>query len=203
MSTETNATPGGISAARAACEAFWAAIEAGPAIQEPGAAWNWAKNQKATGAWAAAAKAAVDANLTAADDGTLTAADRLADVLGRLNAAHAEMARLRNGAHQLGKIVAWQAQSMEAARIEMLQNGPEKAMQWILNSLPDVSDADPEDQWNGTETAREWLDRTQAADRAAAKAEQLPDAGAGPCCTGCGPGCACGGSPHEGGEASR
>jgi hypothetical protein len=157
--------------ARAACEAFWAAIEPGPPIQEPGAAWNWAKNQKATGAWAAAAKAAVDANLTAADDGTLTAAGRLADVLGRLNAAHAEMARLRNGAHQLGKIVAWQAQSMEAARIEMIQNGPEKAMQWILNSIPDVDDNDPEDQWNGTETASEWLDRQQAADRAWAAAK--------------------------------
>ena len=89
-------------------------------------------------------------------------------------ALKAELARLRNGAQQLGKIVTWQAQSMEAARIEMIQNGPEAAMQWILNSIPDVDDNDPEDQWNGTETAREWLDRQQAADRAweAAKAAE-------------------------------
>ena len=49
-------------------------------------------------------------------------------------ALKAELARLRNGAQQLGKIVTWQAQSMQAARIEMIQNGPEAAMQWILNA---------------------------------------------------------------------
>ena len=78
----------------------------------------------------------------------------------------AELSRVRSAAQTLGKIVSWQAQSMEAARIEMIQNGPEAAMQWILNSLPDVSDLDPGDQWDGKETATQWIDRTQAADRA-------------------------------------
>lgn len=93
----------------------------------------------------------------------------------RANITEAELARLRSGAETLGKIVCWQAQSMQAARIEMIQNGPEKAMQWILNSIPDVDDNDPADQWNGTETAHEWLDRQRAADRAwaAAKAKTI------------------------------
>lgn len=60
MTTETNA-PAAISPARAACEAFWATVGAGPSIQEPGEAWNWAISQCATGAWEAAAKAAVGA----------------------------------------------------------------------------------------------------------------------------------------------
>ena len=79
----------------------------------------------------------------------------------------AELSRVQSGAQTLGKIVTRMAQSMEAARIEMIQNGPEAAMQWILNSLPDVSDEAPEDQWDGKETATQWIDRTQAADRAA------------------------------------
>lgn len=79
----------------------------------------------------------------------------------------AEIVRLREACRTLGKVVTWQAQSMEAARIEMLQSGPEKAMQWILNSIPDISDAPPEDQWDGAETAAQWLDRVKAADRAA------------------------------------
>jgi hypothetical protein len=112
----------------------------------------------------------------------------------------AELARTQSAAQTLGKIVCWQAQSMEAARIEMIQNGPEKAMQWILNSIPDVDDNDPEDQWNGTESAREWLDRQRAADKAfeAAKGAGLHEPDAGPCCTGCPDTCECGGSPHGG-----
>ena len=86
------------------------------------------------------------------------------DEVARLRA---ELSRVQSGAQTLGKIVTRMAQSMEAARIEMIQNGPEAAMQWILNSLPDVSDEAPEDQWDGKETATQWIDRTQAADRAA------------------------------------
>jgi hypothetical protein len=97
-----------------------------------------------------------------------------ADVMAEIARLRAELARTQSAARTLGKIVCWQAQSMEAARIEMIQNGPEKAMQWILNSIPDVDDNDPADQWNGTETAAEWLDRQQAADKAreAAKAAE-------------------------------
>jgi hypothetical protein len=49
---------------------------------------------------------------------------------------------------------------MRAAQIEDQQNGSEKAIEWILNAIPDVDDNDPADQWNGTESAEEWLDRT-------------------------------------------
>jgi len=160
--------------ARAACEAFWAAVGAGPATQEPTAAWDWALSQNTTRAWAAAAKAAAEAA-----------------GLGRVEA---ELARTQSAAQTLGKVVCWQAQSMEAARIEMIQNGPEKAMQWILNSIPDVDDNDPADQWNGTESAAEWIERQQAADRAWAAARTAGSDS--PCCTGCGPDCGCGGSPH-------
>jgi hypothetical protein len=109
--------------------------------------------------------------------------ERVRLILGRLGVempgrrfdadmAAAKLAELENalssGGQTLGKIVTWQARSMRAARIEMLQNGPEKAMQWILNSIPDVDDSDPADQWDGKESAAEWLDRQQTADRAAA-----------------------------------
>jgi hypothetical protein len=72
----------------------------------------------------------------------------------------AEVARLRSGGETLGRIVVRMSRSMQAARIDMLQNGPKAGMQWILNSLPDVDDNDPADQWDGKETAAEWLDRT-------------------------------------------
>ena len=66
--TETDATPGPgrISPGRAACEAFWAAVGAGPDTQDPTAAWDWAFAQNTTRAWDAAAEAAADARLTAA-----------------------------------------------------------------------------------------------------------------------------------------
>ena len=87
---------------------------------------------------------------------------------GEVARLKAELSRTQSAAQTLGKIVTRMAQSMEAARIEMIQNGPEAAMEWIVNSLPDVSDEAPQDQWDGNETATQWMDRTQAADRAAA-----------------------------------
>ena len=86
---------------------------------------------------------------------------------GEVAQLKAELTRTQSAAQTLGKVIVRLSQSMEAARIEMIQNGPEAAMQWILNSLPDVSDEAPEDQWDGEETATEWIDRMQAADRAA------------------------------------
>ena len=77
-----------------------------------------------------------------------------------------ETAKLRRSARILANIVARNHQVMEAARIEMRQNGPHKAMQWILNSLGDVWD-DPETEWDGTESADTWFDRTEAFYRAA------------------------------------
>jgi hypothetical protein len=53
--TGTAPTPG-----RAACDAFWAAIGAGPdGEQPPDAAWNWAHEANACAAWEAAAQAAI------------------------------------------------------------------------------------------------------------------------------------------------
>jgi hypothetical protein len=72
-----------------------------------------------------------------------------------------EIARLRSGARTLGGIVVRLSRTMQAARIEMEQNGADKGMQWILNSLPDLDDNDPADHWDGKESATEWLERTR------------------------------------------
>lgn len=102
MTTETTEAPGAISPGRAACEAFWAAVEAGPSIQEPGAAWNWAISQKATRAWEAAAKAAS------------TAAERERDGLRSLVAEILDMAEgTLNGETFIrrGEIAQWRKQA--------------------------------------------------------------------------------------------
>ena len=69
--------------------------------------------------------------------------------------------RAEDACQMLGRVVTGHARAMEAARIELAQGDARKAMEWILNSLPDVDDNPPEDQWNGTETAQEWFDRTR------------------------------------------
>ncbi len=79
-----------------------------------------------------------------------------------------ELARLRNAARTMGSVIVSMSRQMECARIEMLQNGPEKAMQWILNGLPDVDDNPAEMQWDGKESADKWFERT--ADYARAEA---------------------------------
>jgi len=78
----------------------------------------------------------------------------------------AEVARLREGARMLGRIIVGHTRAMEAARIELAQGSAEKAMEWILNSLPDVWE-DEETEWDGRESANEWWDRTDAFYRAA------------------------------------
>ena len=83
-----------------------------------------------------------------------------ARLLTALAEVEAERDRLRSGGRELGRIVTRQVRSMRAARIEMLQSGPEKAMRWILSSLPDVDDNPEAEQWDGKESAAEWLDRT-------------------------------------------
>ena len=77
-----------------------------------------------------------------------------------------ELAKAREACRWMGKIVATQRRAMEAAAIEMKQNGPHQGMQWILNSLPDLWD-DPDTAWDGQESAGAWFDRTDAAYRAA------------------------------------
>jgi hypothetical protein len=90
----------------------------------------------------------------------------------------AALAKSREGARTLGKIVVGQTRAMQAARIELAQGSAEKAMQWILNSLPDVWD-DPEAEWDGRESAAEWWDRTDSFYREAEK-PRTPSGGAEP-----------------------
>lgn len=56
------------------------------------------------------------------------------------------------------------ARTMEAARIEMQQSGPEKAMQWILSASEWPEDDGQGLAWDGKETARAWFDRVMAAE---------------------------------------
>ena len=77
-----------------------------------------------------------------------------------------ELASLRRSCRILAGIIARNHQAMEAARIEMLQNGPHAGMQWVLNSLPDLWD-DDETAWDGRESAQAWFDRTEDFYRAA------------------------------------
>ena len=87
----------------------------------------------------------------------------------------AEVARLREGARMLGKIVVGHSRAMEAARIELAQGSAKDAMEWILNSLPDVWD-DPETKWDGAESAQAWFDRTEDFYRAAKEDAEPPAA---------------------------
>ena len=102
--------------------------------------------------------AAVDDPAERAAGARLAALDRAVE---RMDAAEAKLARSREAARMLAKVVTGQVRAMEAARIELAQGSAGKAMQWILNSLPDVWD-DPETKWDGKESADEWWDRTAA-----------------------------------------
>jgi len=84
-----------------------------------------------------------------------------------------ELAKLKSACRTLGKIVVGQHRAMEAARIEMTQGSTHKAMQWILNSLPDQWD-DEETKWDGKESANEWWDRTDGFYREATSEEKAP-----------------------------
>ena len=94
-----------------------------------------------------------------------------ADLEAPGDALAAELAKLKSACRTLGKIVTGQHRAMEAAAIEMRQNGPHEAMQWILNSIPDQRD-DEETRWDGKESAQEWFDRVEAAYRAAEAASE-------------------------------
>lgn len=149
MAAETTASgPAQTSPGRAVCEAFWAAAGAGPG-DSPAAAWDWASAQNTRRAWEAAAKAAIDARLTAAEH--------------ERDEARAERDKLRDACRHLGHLVTGMARTFKAARIEMIQSGPGKAMEWVLSSIPDVDDDDPADQWDGTESAGEWFGRAREA----------------------------------------
>ena len=101
------------------------------------------------------------------------AVERVAEAVSPVAAAFdpAEVASLKRSCRILANIVARNHQAMEAARIEMRQNGPHAGMQWVLNSLPDVWD-DDETAWDGVESAQAWFDRTESFYRAAKEAAE-------------------------------
>lgn len=84
--------------------------------------------------------------------------------------ANADLAGIRRAAQTLARITESYRHVMETARIEMKQSGPHEAMQWILNSLPDVWD-DPASEWDGFESAQEWFDRTEPSYRPPAEVD--------------------------------
>jgi hypothetical protein len=126
-----------ISPARAACEAFWGAVE--PGITDPDAAWRWARSQRAERGWEAAAKA------VAAE----TARERDEARAGLTGAG--EMMR------SLEHVITGLTRGMYAARIDC-RRGDLKAAISILSEGLDGYDG-PE--WDGTETGEQWWERNR------------------------------------------
>ena len=144
MSTTETPGPGGISPGRAACEAFWAAVGAGPDTQDPTAAWDWAFAQNTTRAWDAAAEAAADARLTAAK------CER-DEVL-------AELARAAELIRRLERITTAWTRGMYSARIDCWRGDAKAAAECLSEGL----DGYDGPEWDGTETGAEWWERTKA-----------------------------------------
>lgn len=80
------------------------------------------------------------------------------------------LASLVEDGRLFAKLAARYCRVMEAARIELHQNGAETAMQWILGASEPPVDEGDELGWDGRESAREWFDRVMAADAATAAA---------------------------------
>lgn len=140
--TETNVAlgPGGTSPGRAACEAFWAAVGAGPDSQEPTAAWDWAFSQNTTRAWEAAAKAAAGAAEQERDE------------------ARAKLAKADELIRRLERITTAWTRGMYSARIDCLRGDAEAAAECLSEGL----DGYDGPEWDGTETGAEWWERTKA-----------------------------------------
>ena len=140
--TEMNVAlgPDGTPPGRAACEAFWAVVGAGPATQEPSAAWDWALSQNTTRAWEAAAKAAAGA------------AERERDE------ARAKLAQAEALIGRLERITTAWTRGMYSARIDCLRGDAEAAAGCLSEGL----DGYEGPEWDGTETGAEWWERTKA-----------------------------------------
>jgi hypothetical protein len=74
----------------------------------------------------------------------------------------AELEKLRRTCRTLAHIVSTDVHLMFAACIENRLNGPEKAMEWILNGSNDLADQDAGRPWDGKESAQEWFDAVEA-----------------------------------------
>ena len=79
----------------------------------------------------------------------------------------AELAALRESGRMFAKLASRYGRVMEAALIELHQNGAETAMRWILNASEPPADEGDGLGWDGRESARQWFDRVMTADAAA------------------------------------
>src|ERR1700734_1279600 len=129
--------------------------------------------------WEEAAQAAIDAHLTAPDDGPLPAAGRLRDVLRELaqaraardeyrdnavlhirerDEARAELARAGELIRRLERITTAWTRGMYAARIDCWRGDPGSAAAILSEGL----DGYDGPEWDGTETGAQWWERTKA-----------------------------------------
>lgn len=99
-------------------------------------------------------------NLAAELRQSLIEATRTREHRAELATLREELAKANRACQTLGKVVAGQSRSLYAAWIEVRRGDLDAAAQWVLNSVPDVWDGPPEEEWNGTETGGEWFDRT-------------------------------------------
>jgi hypothetical protein len=139
MST-TETTPAANEPARAACEAFWAAVGAGAETQEPSAAWDWAFSQHTTRAWESAAKAAAGPAGRERDE------------------ARAQVAKAEALIGQLERITTAWTRGMYSARIDCWRGDAKAAAECLSEGL----DGYDGPEWDGTETGTEWWERTKA-----------------------------------------
>lgn len=84
----------------------------------------------------------------------LDAAPELADV-------QAELAKVQRGAQTLGMVVTRQARDLYAMWIDVSRGDLEAVKERVLSAIPDCDDNEPGEQWDGTETGREWFERTR------------------------------------------
>jgi hypothetical protein len=127
--------------------------------------------------WAAAHNAAVDAALTeerehgvtpdlvaechqlAARIGELEGA--ITGVLGQRDHVEHERDKLQRACETLGRVVVGQARDLYAMWIDVSRGDMDAVRERVLNTIPDVDDNEPDEQWNGTETGGEWFWRTK------------------------------------------
>jgi len=64
------------------------------------------------------------------------------------------------------------SRSLKAAYIELEQGHPEAAKEWIANAVP--GETWEHDQWDGTETAQQWADRTDPASTTSTERNERP-----------------------------
>ena len=92
--------------------------------------------------------------------------DEYHDFAGRVAAGEtadvrAELAKVQRGAQTLGMVVTRQARDLYAMHIDVSRGDLEAVAQRVLAAIPDCDDNEPAEQWNGTETGSEWLERTR------------------------------------------